>query len=62
MSTERPTPETDRTHTHCATCDWLAREAERTAKTQGTDHWSSYDGQRDGTQHAAHYLDEDGPR
>lgn len=52
----------EKTHEHCAICDWLGREAERTAKTQGTDHWSSYDDQRDGTQHAAHYLDEDGPR
>lgn len=41
MSTERPTPETDRTHNHCSICDWLEREALRTMREEGTDQWTS---------------------
>ncbi|MDN5659013.1 hypothetical protein [Brevibacterium sandarakinum] len=51
----------DRTHKHCVTCYRLGEEAERTAKEQGTDHWSSYDMTPDGTEHSALYLDKETP-
>ena len=44
-------------HDHCTTCDWLAREAERTAKAQGTDHWTS-EAVADGAVHVAHFEEE----
>ena len=47
------------THDHCTTCDWLAREAERTAKAQGTDYWTS-ETAVDGVFHVAHF--EEDPR
>lgn len=49
------------THENCAICDWLGREAERTAREFARDHWSSYDTERDGTEHVAHYAQEDTP-
>lgn len=42
-------------HEHCAICDWLGREAERTATELDQDYWSSYDSERDGREHVAHY-------
>lgn len=37
---------------HCAICDWLAREAQRTAQQLGRDAWRSLDG----TGHSALYT------
>lgn len=51
----------EKTHEHCSTCDWLGREAERTARRLGRDMWSSYDKERDGTGHVAHYFAEETP-
>lgn len=45
------------THDHCTTCDWLAREAELTAKAQGTDHWTS-ETVISGVFHVAHFDQE----
>lgn len=42
------------THERCAVCEWLGREAERTAQREGVDTWLSLD-QRDGTSHSALY-------
>lgn len=50
---------TEKTHENCATCDWLCREAESTARRLGRDTWSSWDKDRDGTRHVAHYFAED---
>lgn len=33
-------------HQHCAICDWLGREAERTARGLGRTAWSSETGSR----------------
>lgn len=49
------------THEHCATCDWLGREAERTANAEGRGHWTS-ETQADGATHVAHYFAGDGVR
>lgn len=46
------------THDNCTTCEWLAREAERTAKRQGQDHWLSTTTEKDGTTHTARYQEE----
>lgn len=51
---------TDKTHDHCATCDWLAREAERTARGYHVDHWTSSTTDRDGTVHTASWSDPEG--
>lgn len=37
----------DKNHDHCATCDWLGREAERTAKKLDRDAWISEEGTTD---------------
>ena len=37
---------TDTAHQHCAICDWLSREAERTAKNLGRTAWISETGSR----------------
>lgn len=42
------------THDHCTTCDWLAREAERTALAEGTDYWTS-ETVISGVFHVAHF-------
>lgn len=49
---------TEAAHEHCATCDWLVCEAERTAKQQGRDAWTSETQDRDGTTHWGHYAKE----
>lgn len=46
------------THEHCTVCEWLGREAERTATADGRDHWDS-ETQADGATHAACYIKED---
>ena len=48
---------TTTTHDNCTTCEWLAREAERTAKRQGQDHWLSTNDVC-GTTHTARYQEE----
>lgn len=52
----------ERRHEQCPTCDWLAREAGRTATEYGQDHWSSYTTDRDGTEHAARYWTSEAAR
>ena len=44
-------------HDDCTTCEWLAREAERTAKRQGRDHWLSTT-EENGITHTARYQEE----
>ena len=46
------------THEHCATCEWLGREAERTATAEGRCHWMSQVVTHGGTKHTAHYTKE----
>ena len=42
----------EKKHEDCARCDWLGREAQRTAQQLGRDAWLSLDG----TDHAALYT------
>lgn len=49
---------TETTHEHCGTCDWLAREAERTAEQLDRNAWLSKTQDRDGTIHWGRYEKE----
>lgn len=40
---------------HCPTCDWLGREAERTAAEYGQDGWTSTTTERGGAAHTARF-------
>lgn len=47
-------------HEHCATCDWLSREAVRTATNLGRTRWLSETSNRDGSElHWASYDKEE---
>lgn len=47
-------------HGNCATCDWLSREAVRTATTLGRTRWLSETSNRDGSElHWASYDKEE---
>lgn len=46
-----------KTHEHCGTCDWLGREAERTAAEHQRDHWTSTT-VAGATTHTAHFTQE----
>lgn len=51
---------TETAHQHCATCDWLSREAERTAIALGRNAWISETGSRTTPrEHWAHYEQEE---
>lgn len=44
-------------HEHCATCDWLSREAVHTATNLGRTRWFSETSNRDGSEfHWARYY------
>ena len=61
MSTnESKTEMTETAHQHCAICDWLGREAERTARDLGRTAWISETGSRaNPREHWARYEQEE---